>query len=145
ELGYGGGAVEFFGGFVLLLRDHAGFGFLVAGDNGEEEVFAGAVVHLPERDGGGVGDLRLVVVEGGAEFFDELRVLGFVCGKDGCCADVHIVAGDGLADEVFGARVDAHGAERGHGLDAVVLRLVGSGGAGKHGPGAIDGGGRQRI
>src|SRR6185312_12315184 len=70
--------MQLLGGLMLFSLDHAEFVVRVACRHGEKKVFAGAVMHLPQRRCGSVGDLRIGVVERRAETRDELRVLRFV-------------------------------------------------------------------
>ena len=137
EFGDGRWTVKLFGGFVFFLFDEAEIGTAIAEGDGDEKVLSGVVSHFPESGRGGEGDLRLFVIEGGAERGDELRVFGLSGGEDGGGADIHVVSGDGISDEMCGARVGAHASECGHGHDAVVRGFVGRGVGGEHGPSLV--------
>ena len=65
-----------------------GLTFLIAQSRGNEKVFSRVVVHLPERDGCGIRDLRIVIVEHPGQRWNEPRVLRQSRGENR--SDAHI-------------------------------------------------------
>lgn len=71
--------------------DHAGVGALLPIDDGQEDIFAGVVVHPPESDGSDEGNLGLLVIEQGAQVGGEVAASGLAGGENCGGSNVQVV------------------------------------------------------
>lgn len=120
EAGKGSGAMEVFLRGVHTAFDSAILGAALSVDDGDEDVFTGGIVHLPESRGCGEGDLWVFVIEHVAKIVGEVSVLCLPRGQYRRGAHVIVRVAHGVDDEPGRARVVAHCAQGGERLDSEI-------------------------